>query len=57
MAIRLMSFLGLARNIKLPKLTHAAPIVSPKQAAQIEKSKARSGRRRDDEPELVGTSA
>ena len=28
LAIRAMSFLGLARKVKLPKLTHAAPIVS-----------------------------
>ena len=27
--IKLMSFVGLARNIKMPKLTHAAPIVKP----------------------------
>jgi stearoyl-CoA desaturase (delta-9 desaturase) len=55
MTIQLMSLLGLARNIKLPKLTHAAPIISPKQAARIAKKKAKMAR--DGEPELAGTSA
>ncbi len=34
LTIRLMETLGLARNVKLPKLTHAAPIVSPEKAAK-----------------------
>jgi hypothetical protein len=59
LTIRVMSMLGMARNIKLPKLTHAAPIVNPKQAARLEKrkvKKAKAGRPRDGEHELVGSS-
>ena len=59
LAIRVMSFLGMARNIKVPKLTHAAPIVSPERAAKLarKQSKKVKGRRPlDDEPELVGAS-
>jgi stearoyl-CoA desaturase (delta-9 desaturase) len=60
LTIRLMSWVGMARNIKMPKLTHAAPIVSRKEAARLSAKKAKkvkAGRRLDDEPELVGTSA
>jgi fatty-acid desaturase len=59
LTIRLMSLVGMARNIKLPKLTHAAPIVSPGRAAKLSKKKlkkSRVGRPRDDEPELVASS-
>jgi fatty-acid desaturase len=58
-AIRVMSFLGMARKVKLPKLTHAAPIVSPEKAAKLARKqlkKAKSRRPMDDEPELVGAS-
>jgi len=50
--IRVMSLLGLARNVKMPKLTHAAPIFSPEKAVQ----RATERRPRDDERELVGAS-
>jgi stearoyl-CoA desaturase (delta-9 desaturase) len=59
LAIRVMSFLGIARKVKLPKLTHAAPILSPEKAARLARKKLRKakGRRpRDDERELVGAS-
>jgi len=49
-AIRLMSFVGIAHSLKLPKMTRAtAPKVEP---AQAKKAKRRRG---DEEPELVGT--
>jgi fatty-acid desaturase len=58
--IKLMSYLGMARNIKMPKLTHAAPIVSPKMVGKLNGKKAKkskAGRPLDDEPELVGNPA
>jgi fatty-acid desaturase len=59
LTIRLMSLVGIARNIKLPKLTHAAPIINPRQAAKVaaktQAKKAKARRPLDDEPELVGS--
>jgi fatty-acid desaturase len=58
--IKLMSYVGMARNIKMPKLTHAAPIARPRVSsspgmAKVKKAKAL--RPLDDEPELVGNPA
>ncbi|WP_435006927.1 acyl-CoA desaturase [Tundrisphaera lichenicola] len=56
LTIRLMSMLGMASKIKLPKLTHAAPIISPERAAkQARKArKVKGGRPTDEQPELIG---
>lgn len=53
--IRVMQLLGLATKVKMPKLTHAAPIVSPQKAAKAaRKAQRRAARTADGEPELVG---
>ncbi len=55
--IRVMQFLGLAIKVKEPKITHAAPIVSPQKAAKAAKKakvKVKAARSNDGEPELVG---
>ena len=55
-AIRVLGFLGLATKIKTPKVTHAAPIVSPQKAAKAAKKAARryqAAQANDGEPELV----
>jgi fatty-acid desaturase len=60
MAIKLMSYLGMARNIKTPKLTHAAPLAGPKVTGKLNGKKAKkanAGRPLDDEPELVANPA
>jgi len=52
--IRLMQFVGMATKVKVPKLTHAAPIQTPQQAAKAaRKAKRRAARLNDDQPELV----
>ncbi|WP_435015965.1 acyl-CoA desaturase [Tundrisphaera sp. TA3] len=53
MTIRVMKMLGLATSVKLPKLTHAAPIARAKKG-QNTMSTARSA---DGEPELVGAAS
>ena len=58
--IKLMSYVGLARNIKMPKLTHAAPIVGRKRRQVIQHQEGQvgqGGRTLDDEPELVANPA
>ena len=50
--IRVMQLLGLATKIKVPKLTHAAPIVSPQKAAKRAQT-AKTVQANDGEPELV----
>ncbi len=53
--IRLMQLVGMATKVKEPKLTHAAPIVSPQKAAKAaKKARLRAARSNDDERELVG---
>ena len=55
--IKLMAALGLATKVKLPKITHAAPIVSPAKAAKIARKaqkKVNAGNTNDGEAELVG---
>ena len=53
--IRAMQLVGMATKIKEPKLTHAAPIVSPQKAAKVaKKARRKAARLNDDEPELVG---
>ena len=53
--IRAMQCVGVAYNVKEPKLTHAAPIVSPQQAAKAaKKAKRKAARANGDERELVG---
>ena len=47
--IRAMQFLGLATKVKVPKLTHAAPIASPQKARKL----ATAGKTGDGEPELA----
>jgi fatty-acid desaturase len=56
-AIKLMSYVGLARNIKLPKLTHAAPIVRSKGPGALKAKPRAAARPLDDEPELVANPA
>jgi len=58
--IRLMSIFGIARNIKMPKLTHAAPLASTKASSSVRTSKPKKSkaiRPLDDEHELVANPA
>ena len=53
--IRAMECVGLATKVKMPKITHAAPIVTPQQAAKAaKKAQRKAARQADGEPELVG---
>ncbi len=58
--IRPDAFVGLATKIKTPKMTHAAPIVSPQKAAKLAQKAGRplqAAAPGDGEPELVGAGA
>lgn len=52
--IKAMQFCGLAYKVKEPKLTHAAPIVSPQKAAKAARKAKLKAARENDEAMLVG---
>lgn len=53
MAIKVMSWLGLAHTVKMPKMSHAA--LPPEERASAAAARTKSKREEDERPELVGS--